>query len=187
MNALKLSLVLVLALSIAGSAAAETTQVTANEYRVEAGVDFTINAFGSANYSFNWSDTSGVYANVTDPTLVLVVGQTYTFRLVTNSHPFVITDSSLPVSGSAGSYSRTTTNSTLIDRATLDPIPDFTANPAPSDDVITWTLRARDEGDYFYTCRIPSHPGMTGAIQVIDLTVSTEETSWGEIKGRYGN
>ena len=187
MSALKLSLVVLIAAAFTGAASAETTQVTANEYRVGAGVDFTIGALGSSSYTFNWSDSSGSYSNVVDPTLVLVAGQTYTFRLITTSHPFVVTDSSLPVSGSAGSYSRTTTSGTVIDRATLDPLADFTANPAPTNDVISWTLTASDEGDYFYTCRVTSHSGMTGAIQVINQTVSNEETSWSEVKGRFGN
>jgi len=187
LKALKSTLALALAIAFAGPAQAETTQISRNEYRVAAGVEFSIGASGSSNYTFNWADSSGLYANVADPTLVLVVGQTYTFRLITTSHPFVITDSSLPVSGSAGSYSRTTTSGTVIDRATLDPIGDFTANPAPSGDTITWTLKAADEGDYFYTCRVLSHLEMTGAIKVIDLTVPTESGSWSEVKGRYGN
>jgi plastocyanin len=183
---LKPILVLSLLLVFAGSAAADTTMIGPNTYRVSSGVEFTLGNNGSSDYLFNWSDSSGSYSNVADPTLILVTGQTYTFRRLTTAHPFVITDSTLPVSGSAGSYSRTTTSSSVINSATLDPIADFTADPGPTTDAIVWTLEASDEGNYYYTCSVTFHAGMTGAIEVIQQGVPNEQTSLGQVKVQFG-
>ncbi len=64
-------------------------------------------------------------------------------------------------------FERTTFDGAVIDAATLQPIADFTADPAPTDDFIEWTPGVGDVGNYFYTCRITGHRGMTGAIRVV--------------------
>ena len=74
-----------------------------------------------------------------------------------------ITGDTLPVQGSDGSFSRNTIDGDAIDAVSLQPLEAFTADPAPTSDAITWTPA---EGDYFYTCRVTSHTGMTGAIRV---------------------
>jgi hypothetical protein len=79
----------------------------------------------------------------------------------------VITDTTLPVSGTDGSYQRDTFSGAVIDAATLAPIADFTADPAPTTDFIEWSLTSADIGDYFYTCRITGHFGMAGRIEVV--------------------
>jgi hypothetical protein len=149
------------------AAIGDTTLIAPNVYRIDAGVDFTLGNSGASNFLFNWSDDSGTFSNVSDPTIILSPGETYTFQRVTSFHPFVITDDTLPVSGTDGSYFRTTTSGAVIDAATLPPIADFTADPAPTSDFIEWTPSPADVGDYYYTCRVTSHTGMTGAIQVV--------------------
>ena len=71
---------------------AETTQVAPDVYRVTGGVEFTLGNAGASNFLFTWTDTSGTYSGISDPTLILVSGQTYQFRRVSSSHPFAITD-----------------------------------------------------------------------------------------------
>jgi plastocyanin len=155
-------------LAAAHSAAhADTTQLGPSLYAVDSGVTFDLGNSGSSHYLFSWSDTSGAFTSLQDPTLVLTAGQTYFFRRTSGSHPFVITDDTLPVSGSDGTYQRTTFSQAVIDAATLDPIDDFTADPAPTTDQIAWTPTLADVGTYFYTCSITSHPGMTGRIQIV--------------------
>lgn len=132
-------------------------------FRVDSDTDFEIGNSGSSDYLFNWS----TFVNEVDPTLELVAGNTYTFRRTSGSHPFVITDDSLPVSGTDGSFFRTTTSGAVIDAATLTPLADFTADPAPTSDLITWSPTESDVGDYFYTCRVVGHTGMTGAIRIV--------------------
>ncbi len=69
------------------------------------------------------------------------------------------------IDGSDGSYFRTSFSAADIQNATLTPIGDFTADPAPTDDLITWT--PDQVGDFWYTCTVTSHTGMTGKITVI--------------------
>lgn len=147
------------ALALAG-----TQLLAPNIYGVRKGVDFTMANQGAQNFLFNWSDSGGTFASVPDPTLVLIAGETYTFMRTTANHPFRITDDTLPVTGTDGSYARTTNDGTVIDAATLTPIEDFTADPAPTTDKITWTPTV---GDYFYTCRVLNHTVMTGRIEVL--------------------
>ncbi|MEO0454312.1 MAG: cupredoxin domain-containing protein [Verrucomicrobiota bacterium] len=140
-------------------------------YRVDEGVTFYLRNSGASHYLFSWSDSSGVYTDVIDPTLVLTYGRQYNFERISGSHPFVITDDTLPVTGTDGSFSRTTTDGTTIDNATLTPIADFTADQFTnsgtlSTDFIGWKPALADQGDYFYTCRVTGHTGMTGAIQI---------------------
>ncbi|UYV11689.1 MAG: hypothetical protein NCW75_10305 [Phycisphaera sp.] len=145
---------------------AQTTQPDPNVYRVPGGVEFSLNHFGANDYRFDWSDSGGMFVDIVDPTLILTAGQTYIFRRVSSSHPFAITDDTLEVTGGDGTYSRVTFDTDVIDDATLKPIEDFTADPAPTDDFIEWTPTADDVGNYFYTCTIAFHTGMTGAIRV---------------------
>lgn len=175
-------LVLILA---AGPIQAETINPAPNVYEVTEGVAFTLGNTSASNYLFNWSDGSGSFGNVADPTLILTAGQTYTFQRVTSFHPFVITDASLPVSGTDGSYQRSTTSGGVIDAATLSPLADFTADPGPTSDLITWTPAAADTGIYFYTCRVTSHTAMTGRIEIRDTVVATESVSWSTLKALY--
>ena len=155
------------ALSMAGVAFADATQ-NAEIYTIDEGVDFNLGNVGAADFLFNWSDPDGgpSFADVVDPTLVLTAGETYTFVRDTSAHPFIIMDASAAafIDGTDGSYQRTTTDGALLDDATLKPIADFTADPFPSGDVITWTPEI---GDYWYTCRVTGHLGMTGRIEVV--------------------
>ncbi len=155
-------------LAITGSASAQTIDLGFDRYRVESGVAVELLSFGVSHYLFEWTDSSGTFSNLQDPTLEIAVGQTYTFQRFDGSHPFAICDDTLPVSGEDGAYNRTTFNSSVINAATLQPIADFTADPGPTTDLITWTPTAEDVGTYFYTCTITGHPGMTGRIDVYD-------------------
>ncbi|MBO6512640.1 MAG: hypothetical protein JJ974_01575 [Phycisphaerales bacterium] len=161
------SIALGLALTMSTAAIAQTTEIAPSVFRVESGVDFQISNVGSSDYVISWTDTNGTFGGM-DPTLILTSGESYTFTRTSGSHPFVITDDTLPVSGSDGSYSRTTFDGAVIDAATLAPIADFTADPAPTADFIQWDLMIGDEGDYYYTCRVTGHLGMTGRIQVVE-------------------
>ena len=186
-NVLKALLSILLISLTAGAAVAETTQVAPNVYRVTGGVEFTLGNAGASNYLFTWTDASGTYSGISDPTLILVSGQTYQFRRISIAHPFAITDDTLPVSGSDGNYVRGTTSSAAIAAATLDPIADFTADPAPTSDFIEWTPAAPDAGTYYYVCTVTSHTGMTGRIMVESASVSNESSSFGAIKALFGN
>lgn len=157
------------ALTLAGTAASQTTQINPNRYRVEGGVAFELLTFGVNDFLFTWTDTSGTYSDLADPTLELVVGQTYTFQRLSSSHPFAICDDTLPVTGEDGDYFRTTFDSAAITAATLDPVADFTADPGPTTDMISWTPTSGDVGVYYYTCTITGHPAMTSRIEVIEL------------------
>ncbi|NRA57013.1 MAG: hypothetical protein HRU13_02700 [Phycisphaerales bacterium] len=157
---------LLIAAVAAAPALAQTTQPEPNIYRVPGGVEFTLDNIGASDYTFNWSDSGGSFEDIVDPTFILVAGQTYRFRRISSAHPFVITDDTLPVSGTDGSYRRETTDGGVIDASTLKPIEDFTADPAPTDDFIEWTPGVGDAGQYYYTCRVTGHRGMTGSIIV---------------------
>ncbi len=135
-------------------------------FEVQGSADFTIRHDGAFHYLFSWTDPSGTYTDVPDPTLVLEVGETYTFTRVTEAHPFRITTGALPVSGSDGSFLRTTTSTPEIESFSMTPLEDFTSDPAPANDAILWTPTSGDVGDYYYTCLVVAHTGMTGAIRV---------------------
>ncbi|MFI4872098.1 MAG: hypothetical protein ACIARQ_09820, partial [Phycisphaerales bacterium JB061] len=151
----------------AGTAAADTTQIAPNIYKVDAGVDFTMSNNGISGFVFSWTDSSGTFTNIEDPTLILSSGETYTFMRTTSFHPFVICDDTLPITGTDGSFSRTTSDGAVIDAATLAPIADFTADPAPTSDMISWTLADTDIDIYYYTCRVTGHLDMAGKIEVV--------------------
>jgi len=156
----------------AGIASGQTTEVAPHIFRVESGVSFELNNAGASSFLFNWTDSSGSVIDEEDPTLILTAGETYTFRRLTGSHPFVVTDTSLPTSGTDGFYERDTFDGAVIDAATLQPIADFTADPAPTTDFIEWSLTGEEIGDYFYTCRVTGHAGMAGRIEVVAGSVS---------------
>ena len=157
----------VMTLGLAATLAqADTTQTGPNTYEVDAGVDFSLTNIGVNSWLFSWTDSSGTFTDVEDPTLILTQGETYNFDVNVGFHIFVITDSTLPVSGTDGDFNRTTFDGSVIDNATLQPIEDFTADPEPSVDSINWTPMGDDAGDYWYTCRIIGHAGMTGKIVV---------------------
>tara|TARA_R110000782_G_scaffold29795_1_gene74023 strand:- start:6247 stop:6960 length:714 start_codon:yes stop_codon:yes gene_type:complete len=168
----------------ATAAQADTIQLGPNTYAVDAGVEFEIANFQASHFLFTWSDASGTFADIVDPTLVLTTGQTYTFRRTTGSHPFAITDDTLPVSGTDGSFERTTTDLDVIGNAILDPADDFTADPAPTTDAIVWTPGLSDLGDYFYTCLIPFHTGMVGALSIEG---ANGECSPADLAGPFGS
>jgi plastocyanin len=152
---------------------AATTLVSASRYAVTEGVAFTLGNTFSSDFVFNWTDPSGTpaptFSGISDPTLVLSIGQTYTFQRITSSHPFAIMDTTATVfmAGTDGSYNRTTTDSAAITAATLPATPagDFIAQPSPTQDLISWT--PTQAGDFWYTCTVASHGGMTGKITVV--------------------
>ena len=152
------------------SAQAVTTLVSTKVYSVTEGVAFSISTSGFSDFLFSWNDPSGApansFTNIADPTLRLTIGQTYTFQRTSSSHPFVIMNNTISsfISGTDGAYNRTTSSSTDISNATLTPIANFTADPAPTSDLISWT--PSQSGDFWYTCSVQGHPAMTGKIAV---------------------
>jgi hypothetical protein len=151
---------------------AATTLVSTSKYAVTEGVAFTLGNTGLSDFVFNWTDPSGTpaptFSGISDPTLVLSIGQTYTFQRITSSHPFAIMDSTATtfISGTDGLYRRTTSDS-AITGATLPATPagDFIAQPTPTQDFISWT--PTQAGDFWYTCTVANHPDMTGKITVV--------------------
>ena len=164
------SIALASVFAFAAAANAATTQISTNVYEVTEGVAFDVGNNFSSHFTFTWTDpgeTSAAATGVEDVTLNLTAGETYTFQRTSNNHPFVIMDASAGdfMTGSDGSYNRTTTDGTDIDNATLEPIADFTADPSPADDLISWT--PTKTGDYWYTCTVTGHTGMAGKISVV--------------------
>lgn len=139
------------------------TSANAQVFRFENDTFFNLSNAGASDFLFSWDAVT----DEIDPTLELVAGNTYSFQRTTSAHPFVITDDTLAVTGTDGSFLRTTTDGAVIDDATLKPLADFTADPSPTSDLIVWTPTEADLGQYFYTCRVTGHRGMTGSIQVI--------------------
>ncbi len=179
MNAKNLTASLAVAL-LSATTLADTTQTGPNAYEIDAGVDFAITNIGASSWLLSWSDASGTFSDIEDPTITLTAGETYTFDNNVGFHIFVITDDTLPTSGTDGSFSRTTTDGSVIDAATLQPIADFTADPEPADDMISWTPSNDDAGDYWYTCRITGHTGMTGKIVIVQGAVPCPADLTGE-------
>ena len=148
------------------SAHAVTTLVSPSIYSVTEGVTFSLATNGASHFLFSWTDPSGSpaksFADIVDPTLRLSIGQAYTFQRTSTSHPFVIMNNTISsfISGTDGSFSRTTSDFNTITNATI-----FTANPGTPGPAVDWTPTTG--GDYFYTCSVGSHGGMTGKISVI--------------------
>lgn len=147
---------------------------SASVYSVSEGVAFDIGNNGASDFTFSWADSSGSFGTTTsisDPTLVLTAGQTYTFQRTSGAHPFIITDDTLPVNGTDGSYSRATFSSTVMNNAILGGPSDtstFRADPGPTTDLISWTPTSALIGDdFYYTCYVTGHTGMTGRISVV--------------------
>lgn len=151
---------------------AATTLIGQSLYRITEGVAFTIGNNGANDFTFNWTDpgASGEsFSNVTDPTLVLTLGQTYTFQRVSTAHPFIIMSDAaaafIDTQNGNGNFFRTTTDSTLINSTILSPAVDYTANPGTPGNIISWTPDTA--GDFWYTCQVASHTQMTGGFSVI--------------------
>jgi hypothetical protein len=168
---------------LAGSAQSETIVQGPNRYEVTAGVTFSVDNLSSNGYLLSWFDDTGTISGVLNPTLVLRVGQTYTFRRVSAKHPLVLANASLPVSGTDGAFVRTTSDRTVIDAAILQPLADFTADPAPTTDAIVWTPTG--DAVYYYTCDVPAHTSMTGQIVSGAGSVAAEARSWSSLKALY--
>jgi hypothetical protein len=158
-------------LMLATMSHAATTLVSTSKYAVTEGVAFTLGNTGSSDFLFNWTDPSGApalsFSGISDPTLVLSIGQSYTFQRATTAHPFAIMGNTAAtfISGTDGTYSRTTFDSAVITAAILSPAAAFTADPAPTTDLISWT--PTQAGDFWYTCTVAFHGGMTGKITVV--------------------
>lgn len=161
-----------------------TTLVSPSVYSVSESVDFTIGNSGSSSFLLNWTDPTGnpalSFSGITDPTLVLTLGQTYTFQRISTAHPFAIMDNSAAafIDGTDGSYFRTTTDSAVITSAILEPNDQFIANPGTPGNLITWT--PDQLGDFWYTCTVTSHTGMAGLISVVP-----EPSAFGLITGVF--
>ena len=149
------------------SAQAVTTLVSPKVYSVTERVTFSLATNGASDFLFSWTDPTGApansFTNIVDPTLRLTIGQTYTFQRTSTSHPFVIMNNTISsfISGTDGSFSRTTSDFTTITNATF-----LTANPAPAA-AVSWTPTIA--GDYFYTCSVGSHGFMTGKIVAVAI------------------
>ena len=164
------AIIKLLALSLTGTSAlvANTTLISSSVYSVTASTAFTTTANGSSDYLFSWTDAdSDSFSNIADPTLILTVGETYTFQRSDGLHPLVLTTDALPVTGTDGSFARSTSDLADITDNQLTPTEDFTADPAPTSDLITWTPTVSDLGTYYYTCLVQFHSNMTGQLQVV--------------------
>lgn len=164
---------------------ATTTQLSTHVWRVNDGAEFFVSNIGGTSYLFTWTDVNGTFTDIEDPSFVFSVNKNYKFHRTTTSHPFVLTDDTLQVLGTDGSFSRTTLVTQEIDDSTLSPRADFTADPAPTSDFISWTPGPLDLGNFYYTCRISPHTGMTGKLRIIEFSVPVHEHSFGSLKGIY--
>jgi len=158
--------VALLLITLTFSAQAVTTLVSTSIYSVTEGVTFSLANNGASDFLFSWTDPFGTpaksFTNIADPTLRLTIGQTYTFQRTSGSHPFAIMNNTISsfISGTDGSFSRTTSDFNTITNATI-----FTANPGTPGPAVNWTPTIA--GDYFYTCSVGSHGGMTGKIVAV--------------------
>ena len=154
-----------------GSLHAITTSLSSSVYSVTEGVAFNIGNSGTSHFTFSWTDSNGSFGSFSDPTLVLTAGQTYTFQRTSSAHPLIITDDTLPVSGTDGSYSRSTFDISVMNNSLLGGPTDtetFKADPGPTTDLISWTPTTADIGkDFYYTCYVTGHQSMTGRISVV--------------------
>ncbi|MFT5233335.1 MAG: hypothetical protein ACI9UK_001254 [Candidatus Krumholzibacteriia bacterium] len=167
------------------STQATTTQLSTHVWKIDSGAEFSISNTGSTSYLFTWTDVNGTFTDIEDPSFVFSVNQTYEFHRTTLSHPFALTDDTLQVLGTDGSFSRTAILTQEIDDSTLLPLADFIADPAPTTDFIAWTPSSLDLGNFYYTCRISPHNGMTGRIEIVESSVPNSALSFGSLKGIY--
>ena len=164
------SLFLLAAVTIFPSFTQAATTVDGPSYEIDEGVNFSIVNSTNQNFILSWTDPGGAsFTSVNDPTLVLTVGQTYTFERTSRSHPFAITTTDMSVTGTDGAFSRVNNTADAVSPFILSPSADFTAEPTnnASAEPITWTPTAEDIGDYWYTCTIVNHRNMTGRITVV--------------------
>ena len=107
----------------------------------------------SGNFNtFKWTIVQDGGTALSNPTLTLIVGQTYTFTANTNAiHPFYI--KTVQETGSAGAYP--TGGSSGLDNNGV------TSSSTP----MTFTPPASAAGTLFYNCG--NHASMTGTIKVI--------------------
>lgn len=147
---------------------ASTTLVSPSKYAVNQGVAFTLNNNSASQFLFNWTDPEGTsWTNIPNPTLVLTLGQTYTFQRISSAHPFAIMNDTAAnfITGTDGAFVRTTSISTTINAAILTPTTDYIARPEPGNTISF----AQTIGTYWYTCTVPSHTGMAGQLSVIAI------------------
>lgn len=142
----------------AGLSNADTTQTGPHSYTVDEGVTFSFTAQTTDAFLISWTDSSGTFTQIADPTLTLSSGQTYVFRMMTIDHTLCITDDTLAVSGDDGSYVR---EENPIWPTVLQPNSDFIAHLDMS---ISWAVTGDDTGDYYYTSPVIVFTDMTGKI-----------------------
>jgi len=109
---------------------------------VDGVINFTVTADGTNNYVFNGGGTT----NLSDPTLYLARGQTYTFSISTTGSPFYIKTSAT-----------TGTNNAYTDGVT--------GNGTDSG-TITFTVPQDAPDTLYYISQF--YPGMTGTIYILD-------------------
>jgi len=148
---------------------AETTLERANVYNVPDSVAFDIGNFDASDFVFNWQNQGAVTTQgISDPTLILSVGSTYTFERISGGHPFVILNvgNDAAFTGTDGSFYRTASDpSSLSILFTASPTStDYYGYPTPGN-IVSWTPTIT--GDYFYTCAVGSHGNMAGLLTVV--------------------
>jgi hypothetical protein len=99
---------------------------------------FKVTASGSSSYTIN---------EALDPSLTLYRGQTYTFDVLANGHPFHIQTQSAP-------YSQGSLYTTGV------------TNPGQENGTITFTVPLSAPATLYYVCQY--HPAMSGTINVLD-------------------
>lgn len=147
-----------------------TNFVPGNVASVDGIINFTVTADGTNNYVFNGGGTT----NLTDPTLYLARGQTYTFTISTTGSPFYIKTAAT-----------TGTNNVYTSG--------ITGNGTDSG-TITFTVPQDAPDTLYYISQF--YPGMTGTIYILDKftqsdwnvmfsTKSTDDLSEGLINKWY--
>jgi len=146
------------------SAQAVTTLVSPSIYSVTERVTFSLATNGASDFLFSWTDSSGTFSGLPDPTLRLTIGQTYTFQRTSTSHPFVVLNNTIAssIDGTDGSFLRKSSDFSTYSGATI-----FTANQGTPGPAVNWTPTIA--GDYFYTCSVGSHGFMTGKIVAVAI------------------
>lgn len=145
----------------------------ADELAFDSDTEFLIANSGASSYIFDWVDNGG--STFVDPIITITAGNAYTFTRTTGGHPFLICDLSLPVSESAPCvYIRDTSDSSVINAATLFGPGDF-----------TWTPTEAEVGEYWYTCAIAGHVGMTGKLVVVSGVQEVTSASFEVTAGNF--
>jgi len=109
---------------------------------VDGVINFTVTADGTNNYVFNGGGTT----NLTDPTLYLTRGQTYTFSISTTGSPFYIKTSA--TTGTTNAYT------------------DGVTGNGTDSGTITFTVPQDAPDTLYYISQF--YPGMTGTIYILD-------------------